>query len=202
MLQLSISMTVFSTAAALFMQPLILHLYMQAIDPDTELELAVSSLVGAVFGVLVVLCRRDRHVLAVADHHPYRCTAACLAWRLGQHTGRPRPWQHWSTVPHAGSLPQNPVWGKKCATIGSVAGACLVVVAIVYGLTVESHLFERPAKVWLCAMALLPVGMAFGYLVSRYVTKLSVQQQRTVAFVRQHASNPMMPCAMHGFRSR
>ena len=42
---LSIAMTVFSTGTALFMQPLILFLYMQAIDPDTELKLAIGSLV-------------------------------------------------------------------------------------------------------------------------------------------------------------
>ena len=42
---LSISMTVFSTTAALGLQPVLLYLYMDAIDPNTDLEVAYGPLV-------------------------------------------------------------------------------------------------------------------------------------------------------------
>lgn len=192
---LSIAMTVFSTTTALFMQPFLLFVYMEAIDPDTTLKVAYVPLVGAV-GSRRVLRAWCLTPIPRADCDASSCPSACLRWRIHQSART-----YALLVPCAQHVPaatdlclastrhrmlrrQNPVLAKKCAMVGSVAGALVVAVAIVYGSIVESHIYGNGANVWVCALTFLPLGMFAGYAISRWVTKLSPRHQRTVSFVR------------------
>uniref|UniRef100_A0A7S2TFM6 Uncharacterized protein n=1 Tax=Lotharella oceanica TaxID=641309 RepID=A0A7S2TFM6_9EUKA len=72
------------------------------------------------------------------------------------------------------------VWAKRMEKSGSIIGVIFLVVALIYGVVENTHLFDLGFGVWWSSCTLQLIGSAFSYFIA-YCSGLPVRARRTIS---------------------